>query len=345
MIQLASEGFVASRFLKRLASLKLTLVLLLVFALAVVAWHFNDPVWRDHLIAWPLLLLAFNLTAALLTHPTFRNQAWLLVFHLALLLLLIILALGQLTLLLGEVEVTRGTAYNSKAASWHKGYLHHSQLDDLAFELVDFSIEYAPEAGIAQRKQTRALLRWQDEQGQVQQGLVGDKVGLVLKGYRFTTTHNKGFAAWFSWRPKQGEVVEGAVHFHPWPANKLDQTSEWHIPTTSHYLWAQLKFDDPILSDIEPSHFRLPNDAVLVVRVEGERYELKPGQSVELVDGRLVYQELRTWMGFRIFYDWTLPWLLAAGLVAVFGLAGHFWRKYASTSWLDEEQKAWNENS
>ena len=320
-----------------MASLKLTLVLLILFAVGVIAWHFSDPRWRDHLIAWPLLMLAVNLVAALLTHPTFRNQAWLLMFHLGLLVLLIVIAVGQLTMLLGEVEVTNGTAYDSRVASWHQGYLHSNKLDHLTFELIDFSIHYEPEGGIANRKQTRAHLRWKKEDGTEVEGVMGDKVGLSLQGYRFNTTHNKGFALWFEWQPKIGQGTEGAVHLPPWPANEFEQVVEWQIPGTDHQLWAQLKFDDPILSNTQPSEFRKPKDSQLVIRYDDQRHQLLPGEFIVFPDGRLVYKELRTWMGFRIFYDWTLPWLLAAGLVAVFGLAGHFWRKYAPKPWLAEE--------
>ena len=66
------------------------------------------------------------------------------------------------------------------------------------------------------------------------------------------------------------------------------------------------------------------------------RYELHPGQSLDLAGGRLTYKELRTWMGYTVFYDWTLPWLFAAGLIAVLSLGWHYWRKFATRPWLEE---------
>ncbi|MDR9499655.1 MAG: hypothetical protein RI556_10810 [Hydrogenovibrio sp.] len=331
------QGLIQVSWVKPLASLKLTLILLLIFALGVITWHFSESAWRNHLIVWPLFMLAINLLAALLTHPTFRNQPWLFMFHLGLLLLLVVVAIGQLTMLLGSVEVTRGTTYDSRAASWDQGYLHPNTLDRLAFELMDFSIRYEPKSGVANRQETRAHLRWKTADGTVKEGVIGDEVGLILEGYRFNTTHNKGFALWFVWQPDRGPQLAGFVHLPAWPAHKHAQAVEWKIPGTSHHLWAHLKFDDPILSDTQPSEFRKPKESQLFVEYAGQRQQLKLGQTMEFSDGRLVYKGLRTWMGFRIFYDWTLPWLLAAGLIAVLGLAGHFWRKYAATPWMEEE--------
>ena len=44
---------------------------------------------------------------------------------------------------------------------------------------------------------------------------------------------------------------------------------------------------------------------------------VKPG-------GRLVYEGLRTCMGYRVAYDPSLPWLLAASLLAAIALAWHY---------------------
>ena len=41
------------------------------------------------------------------------------------------------------------------------------------------------------------------------------------------------------------------------------------------------------------------------------------------ITGRLVYDGLRTWMGYRVAYDPSLPWLLAAALLATLALALH----------------------
>ena len=320
------------------ASLKLTLLLLGVLGFGVTVWHFTDTHWRNWLIALPLLLLALNLLVALLVNKNFRVQPWLLLFHLALLALLLIAALGQMTLLLGEVEVTTGEAYDSGIAQWRQGRWHDNRLARLRFELQDFTINYLPEGGMAQRHDTHARLRWFDDHGALRSGVVGDKVPLVLEGYRFYTTHNKGFAPGFVWHPHGGEPLRGSIHLPSWPTRELAQSIEWEIPDGGRQMWSQLQFDEVILDPQAPSQFRAPREHVLVMRFDDQRHELRPGDSLELPEGRLVYQELRTWMGFRIFYDWTLPWLLAAGLVAVIGLGGHYWKKFHARPWLDESE-------
>jgi hypothetical protein len=42
---------------------------------------------------------------------------------------------------------------------------------------------------------------------------------------------------------------------------------------------------------------------------------------------------LRTWMGYTVFYDWTIHWMLVVCMVAVGALGGYFWRKFAAKPW------------
>jgi cytochrome c biogenesis protein len=65
----------------------------------------------------------------------------------------------------------------------------------------------------------------------------------------------------------------------------------------------------------------------VILRSAAGSVELRRGQSAELDSGRLRFDDLRMWMGYRIVFDPTLPWLLAAGMVGVFGLGRHFQRK------------------
>ena len=66
----------------------------------------------------------------------------------------------------------------------------------------------------------------------------------------------------------------------------------------------------------------------LTVAVDGRSAAvLQPGQQFRLPGGQLRYVEPRMWMGYELFYDPTLPWLVAAALLAVVALAWHFWEK------------------
>jgi cytochrome c biogenesis protein len=73
----------------------------------------------------------------------------------------------------------------------------------------------------------------------------------------------------------------------------------------------------------------------LIVSAGGRRIVLKPGQSAHLAHGSLRFDELRTWMGYKIFYDPTLPWLFGMAVIGVGGLAWHFWRGLAASRWRE----------
>jgi cytochrome c biogenesis protein len=94
-----------------------------------------------------------------------------------------------------------------------------------------------------------------------------------------------------------------------------------------------LQFDEVLLDPDRVSQFRLPTRHTLVVRIGDARQELVPGERMVVPGGVLVYERLSTWMGYTVFYDWTLPWLFAACMLAVASLAWHFWTKFAVQPW------------
>lgn len=318
-----------SLWLRRLASLKLTLVIIaLLLAGSVVALQY--PQQRTWPLVVPLALFAVNLGCAILTNATFRRQGALLVFHLALLVIVLLVAAGRLTYLKGHVELTDGSRFEGDLAEVEAGPWHAGRLADVRFENLGFSIEYRE--GIA-RGATRNRVRWLDEAGQTRSAVIGDMDPLVVHGYRFYTSFNKGFAPVFLWLPRQGEAVRGSVHLPGYPLNEYGQSQEWAPPEGGSTLWIMLQIDETILDPARPSQFRLPGDHRLVVRAGDARQVLRPGERDELPEGTLVYEGLRAWMGYTVFYDWTLSWLLAAALVACGALGWHFFQRFFSTPW------------
>ena len=61
-------------------------------------------------------------------------------------------------------------------------------------------------------------------------GIIGDQTPLVLEGYRFYTTSNKGFAPVFVWQPAGGAAERGSVHLPPYPVLQFAQQVEWTPP-------------------------------------------------------------------------------------------------------------------
>lgn len=331
----AAPNGTATAWLRRLASLKLTLVIFVLFGTGVTAAYFGGlpPTWA---VAVPLFLFAVNLLAAILFNPAFRRQTPLLVFHLALLAVILLLAAGRLTYLKGRLELTEGETFRGELTGYESGPFHPWGLDRFVFAQGAFSIDY--DVNI-QRNKTHSQVRWIDAAGAAGAGIVGDDRPLVLEGYRFYTTHNKGFAPAFSWHPADGAPVRrGSIHLPGYPANEYRQTQRWTIPGTSIGIWTMLQFDETILDPARPSQFRVPQEHRLVLRVSDDRHELRPGEYIDLPGGRLVYEGLRTWMGYQVFYDWTITWLLAACLVAVLSLAWHYWQKCSARPWSAGDQ-------
>lgn len=321
------------RLVKALASLRLTLIGIALFAaatLAVYRLEHSATVW----MAAPLLLLAVNLAAAVATNSVFRRQLPLLLFHLALIAIVLLAAAGRLTDLRGTAEVAEGTAFNGLVQR-EAGPLHNGRLDAVRFVNEGFDVRYLP-GPIRDRTVNR--VRWVDEDGRERVDEIGDNRPLVLFGYRFYPTFNKGFAPVLLWRPATGGAVLGAVHLPSYPANAAQQAKNWRPPGSKADIWVMLDIPEDLIPADKSSHFRLPDESKLVLRYLDTRWELRPGERVSLPDGVVEYRELRTWMGYTVFYDWTITWLLSASLLAVAALSWHFWRKFSARPWNQEAE-------
>ena len=275
-------------------------------------------------LALPLAALALNLLAALLRHPAFRRQAALLVAHLALLALLVGVALGRLLALDGHFELTQGLPFDGQLIDRQAGPLHADRLQQLAFRHDGFEIDYAPGR---KRGATRNSVTWLGDDGQPRSAVIGDHRPLVLHGHRITTSPNKGFAPLLRWEPTTGAPVRGAVHLPSFPVHELRQSREWQLPD-GRSAWVLLQTEEALIDPSRASRFSLPAQHRLVVRVDSQRAVLAPGEAMALPGGRLVYEGLRTWMGYRVAYDPTLPWLLAAALLSALALGVHYIRKF-----------------
>ncbi len=318
--------------IKSAGSLKGTLWLFALLALAI-SFYITTDASSEWLLTVPLLLLSLNLLAAITTRPIFRRQMPLLSFHLALLAVVVLVAIGRVTSLQGEAEVTVGESFRGELSRQQSGYFHHWKLDQVQFTLQGFSINYAPGLN---REETRTTLTWKDEEGRNQSGVIGDHHPLRLHGYRFYTTHNKGFAPTFSWQAAGQPAQRGSIHLPGYPGNAFRQALEWSLPGVTQQLWTELQFDEVIIDPDNHWAFRKPQQHTLVFRIGNDRYELSPGDSIELPEGQLRYEELGTWMGFKVSADWTLPWLIAASFLAVVCLGWHYSRKYRRNPWQDD---------
>lgn len=314
--------------LRQLASLRLTMVGMGLLGIGAALSYDNPvstPVW---VLVVPLAVLSVNLFAAILSNPHINRRGGLLLFHIGLLLIVILAAIGRLTHMDGRVEITEGGAFAAEdLTDVHQGPWHTGALDRVQFVQGPYTVDYA--AGMA-RGPTRSEILIPDGQGGWEHRIVGDDRPLVLEGYRFYTTFNKGFAPILTWIPDRGEAVTGSVHMPAYPLFDHRQANRWTPPGAGEIkFWLQLETGINPQSDWKLDPVR--STATLVVRAAGEqRIELKPGESLRLDGGVLRYERLSSWMGYKLFYDPTLHWLFIAAMITVLGLATHFWRKFGA---------------
>ncbi len=303
------------RWLAHFGSLRSALALMLLLGGVVLA----QPGAAE--LAIVFAALGINLLAALAVHPLLRRQLPLLVFHLALLALVLLVGVGRLTQLDGRFELLQGVPFDGQLMEHEAGALYRADLQRWQLRNESFTIDYAPGR---RRGATRNAVAWTDADGAVQRAVIGDHRPLVIGAHRVYTTSNKGFAPVLRWRPAQGEPVLGAVHLPSYPTHELRQSREWALPD-GRSIWLQLQFDEKnLIAPDSAAQFRLPDVHRVVLRLGDARAELVPGQAWRIDGGTLTYEGLSPWMGYRVTHDPTLPWLLAAALTAALSLAWHY---------------------
>lgn len=312
-----------------LASLKWTPLFMLLFGLGAVgaAMGLASP---TVLVAVPLFLLVLNLLSAILMKATFRAQPGLLIFHVALLCVVLLAGASRLTYLKGWVELADQAPFPGELTGVEKGPLHWGALDRVRFVNEGFETEYGPHW---RYRKTRNRVRWMGDDRAWHPSVIGDDISLLLHGYRFYTSSNQGFAPVFVWHPADGSPpVKGSVHLPAFPRFR-DQSNQWTLPGTELALLVMLVPETPLLSPTVDTRFPSPLQHRLRVTEGGESHDLAPGERFRLSQGgELLYLEMGFWMGYRVFYDWTRSWLLAAFLIAAGSISWHFWKKFSTRS-------------
>ncbi len=320
--------------LHRLASLKFTLVGMVLLAGGATLSYGNPAEVSVWVLIVPLALLAVNLAAAIVTNPRINRQPGLLVFHVCLLATVLLAGLGRLTHLDAHIEIAQNEAFSKdilqevRKGSWHSG-----NLDEVQFTQGIYTVNYAPSL---QRGLTHSQVFLPGLGGATVMQDVGDDRPLILERYRFYTTHNKGFAPILTWLPNQGMPVTGRINMPAYPLYDYKQDNSWTPPGTEEEIkfWLQLQtsmtLDESWVLDGRNA------TGTLVVTSDGKRVELEPGDEVSLEQGRLRFENLTTWMGYRVFYDPTIQWLFWVTVVGVFGLTHFFWVKLNLAAWTDD---------
>ena len=308
------------------ASNRTTLTLLVVLSISIIIYYQVSLSYRLWIIAVPSFLLMLNFFLALATRDILKNSLPLLVFHFALIVLVILAFAGKMSFFNGTLELAENEEFSGQVENIEQGPWHRYGLSGTRFTNLGFQIRYRE--GIKRdRTINKIALHLHDAQQQILE--IGDHVPLVIGHYRFYTSHNKGYAPVFEWRPLSStQVIVGSIHLPAYPAHEFRQALEWSVPGSNLTLWTMLNIEENVLPIDREFDFQVPEQHQLVLRHLDKRYELKPGDEIELPGGKLTYQKLTTWMGYKVDYDWTRPWLLATALIGLLGLFVHFILKF-----------------
>lgn len=278
----------------------------------------------------PLGLLVLNLTAAIASKPRFRADFPLLVFHVALLAFVALLAVARLTYFEGTAKVGVGEYFSGTLRTEERGLLHGDAARALRFFNAGFT-EHFPEQNPYRRTDNR--VRFAAEAGKQLEGVIGDDRPLVLDGYRIYTTSNRGFSPVLKWTAADGAIEQATVHLGQIGEDGFSPGVVWQVPG-GPALWLSLS-TEPVRPQPGTARDNLAaQDAqnMLVLRHNERFYDLRRGESVELPGGRLAYAGLNAWMGYRIIYDPTKPWLIGTVAVAIASLlwfyARRLWRTW-----------------
>ncbi len=301
------------------SSNEFNLLLLILLFFAVILYQQLGTTLGLFILLTPVVLLMLNFSVTLLFKKSFSRKPVLLIFHLSLFFLVGLAILGRLTYLKATLELSAGEQFTGQLENIDSGIWHNYKLNSARFSNLGFTIHY--HEGVM-RDNTLNRIGVTNDVGQYKITEIGDHVPLVIGHYRFYTSHNKGFSPTFSWFPADGSAPQrGNINLPAYPIHEYKQAKEWVLPNSKQKIWTMLVIEENVLPETRAFDFRIPNKHHLVIRVDEQRYLLRPGEKITLATGVLRYDSLSSWMGYNVDYDWTRPWLLATCLTALFSLS------------------------
>lgn len=312
-----------SKVLDALASAKWMLAFFVFAAISAVV-SMERPEWITPVWMVPLSIFCLSLVAAMAVNPRLRNDLPLLGLHLGLLVLIVLFATARLTYLDGHVALERGQSFSGKLDIVDHGPWHFGKLAELRFSNGGFEEAFR----VGERwEMTASRIDWLNDAGQRKNASIGESRPLVLHGYRIYTTRNRGFSLSFFWEDEHGAQELGSVQLRP---GEHDLANEWVLPNGMK-VWAMLQPRESIQMQPGETRQNLGVNTLnhrLVIRHGDQRHVIDRGASVDLPGGRLTYQKLDSWMGYRLVFDPTVHWLGAAGLFSTLCMAMYYGRLF-----------------
>lgn len=309
------ERMQQSALMRRLASLRLTCAALALLAIAVLASQWRDGAGRAWL-ALPLVLLAVNLLAALVTRGALRRRPALALFHVA---LMGVCALGAIETVVefeGRVEMVEGQTFDARDLQAVRGGLG-GEPSLSARDIVQGPIDVAFERELS-RQRTHSTLAAGGERHDVSDG-----AAVTLDGLRFAVSSNKGFALVLLWHGDDGTRQLGSVNLPSYPALEWKQEQAWRTPAGETL---RLGLTPPPRPPQRWSLRALLPAAKATVRTDGGVRELQRNVPLRVQGGSLTLQDVRLWMGYRVDRQPLLGSMLVLALLGIGALAWHVLR-------------------
>lgn len=256
------------------------------------------------------------------------------VFHLCLLAILLLAAIGQLTSLQARIEITEGQGFDhNQLQQLRKGPWHpYKALQKISFQQAAVQVNYRP--GLI-RGSTRSGILITPSDDEPSSLTVGDNIPLRISGYRFYTSSNKGFAVLLSWLGEDGSEQSGSVNLPSYPLNDWQLKRSWTTPSGEEIEF-QYKLDKAAPTQQSWVLTQQTGAGVLTANIGVRSYQLARGKWIGVKAGKLRFDDVRVWMGYEVFYNPILPWLFAAAFVGICGLSAHFWGKFRPHSEFDK---------
>jgi len=279
-----------------------------------------------------LSVLFVNLTLAILVREKIHHNLPLLIFHIALLLIILSVSVSRLTYFKGWAIVSEGEILQQPTGIINEGPWHKNRLTDSTIRQLEFEA-YFDENG--RRLDTES---WMQLSGYEDPILVSNKETANVGGYQITISNNLGYSVDLSWIPERGDLVSGLLQLPSQISQPETQAVRLDLPGVSETIWIGLEVDSNRKSFFYPS-FSVPKEYHFIVDINGEEYQLKPGNSINIVGGTLSINTLVPWIGYEMYYDPAIYFLLIASIVAVLSLGYFLNQRLAENHWIQENEQ------
>jgi len=316
-----------NKLLAWLSGLPLTLLGLVTF-LAGVLPVVTGYVSATSGLALGYSLLLINLVFAILVREKIKNNPFLLLFHMALLLMLLAVGVSRLTYFKGWVQIAVDHPITEPSGVISKGPWHPNRFTNTRVALKEFSAEYR-EGG--SRKSQKSVIQVGDNK----LVRVDDAETADILGYQFTISKNLGFALEFMWIGSDGNLIQGVSHFPSIIAYPETQGIDLQLPGVEKSIWIGLDIVSK-RQDFFTPEFRVPDDYSYTVMSTSGPLMVTPNSAVSLPEGQLMLNGLVPWIGYDLYYDPSIYFLLFTSLIGVCALALFLWQRQGKTSWILE---------